>query len=573
MLLKVAYLSMIRRRLRRLLVDAQRARDVQHRILLQKIKRHANSDFGRTYGFAAIRSAGDFRKHMPVLTYDDHLPYMTRVLHGETTALFAPGTRILMFAMTSGTTGEPKRLPITEELFREYRAGWRLWGAGVFGDHRELLSSKTLQLSSDWRRYSSPTGVPCGQISGLAAETRPKVVAEQIFMPSSVVGRIHDTSAKHYTTLRLALASERVRMIVTANPSTLIELARRAGQHSESLVRDICDGTLSCDVPTEVRAALMRDISRRQPTRARHLERLIEQHGSLLPKYAWPDLSVLAVWTGGSVGVFTPKLFDLYGMAAVRDHGLSASEGRITIPLADGTSTGLLDFCHHYFEFIPVEERDSASPVVLEAHELEVGREYFVLLTSSGGLYRYDIHDVVRCTGFEGQAPYLEFLNKGKNFSSIVGEKLSEYQVIEAVQRSFRELKLAIDSFTLAPLLKEKPRYVLLLEPHVLCDRAAELQSSLQANLERVNEEYQEKCASERLLPVQIGIVPDGTWQTMRRSKTDARGNYEEYKHPCLVNDLSFAARLNVIYPSIPPVSRQSVSSLSGTSTMNASTR
>ena len=56
------------------------------------------------------------------------------------------------------------------------------------------------------------------------------------------------------------------------------------------------------------------------------------------------NLSVLAVWTGGSVGVFLPQLAELYGAVAVRDHGLSASEGRMTIPLADGTPAGLLDF-------------------------------------------------------------------------------------------------------------------------------------------------------------------------------------------------------------------------------------
>ena len=80
---------------------------------------------------------------------------------------------MLMFAMTSGTTGQPKRLPITAELFREYRAGWRMWGAGVFGDHVDLMSKKTLQLTSDWQQYRAPSGVPCGQISGLAAMTRP----------------------------------------------------------------------------------------------------------------------------------------------------------------------------------------------------------------------------------------------------------------------------------------------------------------------------------------------------------------------------------------------------------------
>jgi hypothetical protein len=279
------------------------------------------------------------------------------------------------------------------------------------------------------------------------------------------------------------------------------------------------------------------------------LNRLIDKHGALLPQHAWPRLVVLAVWTGGSVGVYFPQLADLYGRPAVRDHGLSASEGRMTIPLEDGTSAGMLDFYHHYFEFIPVEEHGGVNPTVLEGHELVEGCDYFILLTTSGGLYRYDIHDVVRCVGFEGQAPILTFLNKGKNYSNLAGEKISEHQVIQAVEQSFRDLGLPIDTFTLAPVMGDKPRYVMLVESHVHGGRAEELAQRVQANLERINEEYLEKCASQRLLPAEIGLVPSGTWDAMRRDRTGARGNFEEYKHPCLVNDLGFAPRLNPLYP------------------------
>jgi GH3 auxin-responsive promoter len=255
-------------------------------------------------------------------------------------------------------------------------------------------------------------------------------------------------------------------------------------------------------------------------------------------------LEVLAVWTGGSVGVFLPQLAALYGETAVRDHGLSASEGRMTIPLADGTPAGLLDFYHNFFEFVPIEEHGSENATVLEAHELQEGRDYFILLTTSGGLYRYDIHDVVRCVGFEGEAPLLEFLNKGKSFANVTGEKLSEYQVIEAVEQSFSDLGLAIDAFTLAPVMEEKPRYVLLIEPHVHRGRAAEVAKLLQRRLEQVNEEYAEKCASGRLLPAQVREVPAGTWNNLRREKTALRGNFEEYKQPCLVGELDFVDRL-----------------------------
>jgi hypothetical protein len=182
---------------------------------------------------------------------------------------------------------------------------------------------------------------------------------------------------------------------------------------------------------------------------------------------------------------------------------------------------------------------------VLEAHELKEGRDYFILLTTSGGLYRYNIHDVVRCVGFEGEAPMVEFLNKGKNFSSVTGEKLSEYQTIRAIEHALEELRLPAEAFTLAPVFEQQqPRYVLLVEPRLHQGRAAELARRTQANLERINVEYAEKCASGRLLPVEVREVPAGTWDSMRNEKTRHRGNFEEYKHPCLVSDLDFAERV-----------------------------
>jgi hypothetical protein len=364
-------------------------------------------------------------------------------------------------------------------------------------------------------------------------------------VPPADVAGIHDSALKHYTALRIALAMDRIGMIVTANPSTLLEFGRRANQEREALIRDIHDGTLTCDIPSNIRAAIAKHISQPNPGRAAELEQIVEQHGALRPRDVWPYLKVLAVWTGGAVGVYLPRLEAMYGKTAIRDHGLSASEGRMTIPLADNSAAGILDFYHHYFEFIPVDEHDSDRPTVLEAHELEIGRDYYIVLTTSGGLYRYDIHDVVRCVGFEGQAPLIEFLNKGNSFSSLTGEKLSEHQAIRAVELSFQQLQLPIETFTLAPIMEDKPRYVLLVEPAAHGGRGIELAQQVQSNLLHVNEEYREKFTSGRLHPVALREVPPGTWRALRHERTRERGNFEEYKHLCLVGDLSFVSRLD----------------------------
>ncbi len=528
----------------RYVAGAKDGRATQRRVLLDKIGRTAASDFGRRYGFDRISDVATFRQQVPITTYEDYAPFVERVMQGDTEAMFAPKTRVLMFAMTSGTTAKPKRLPVTDLFYQEYRRSWQLWGTGVYRDHPDLLQRQTLQLSSDWQLESTPSGAPCGNISGLAATSRPFYMKRVFALPAHVI-KIRDFTAKHYASLRLSLASDNVGMLITANPSTLVEFARRATSDSESLIRDIHDGGISNDynVPADVRRALK---SRLRPNRkrAQELEALVASTGELRPKDCWPHLKMVAVWTGGSVGIYLPQLEQYYGDVVTRDHGMSASEGRMTIPMADGTPDGMLDFAHHFFEFIPSEEQGSPDPTVLEAHELEPGEEYFILLTTSAGLYRYDIHDRVRCTGFVDEVPVLRFLNKGRHFSSVTGEKLSEHQVVMAVTRSFEALNLEPCTFTLAPTMGMKPRYELLLEPGAHLSYAQQLAELVQQNLGEVNEEYADKCRSGRLEPLAIHEIPEGTWAALRANRSRERGNFEEFKQPLLVGDVKFIEQL-----------------------------
>ena len=125
-----------------------------------------------------------------------------------------------------------------------------------------------------------------------------------------VVSKIRDSDSKLYTAMRLAIADRRIGMVRTANPSTLIQLAKLADTRKEDLIRDIADGTLSSaeNVPGEVRQALRRKISRRGQERARELEAIVDRTGSLLPKDFWPETQLLAIWTGGSAGAYLSTL-------------------------------------------------------------------------------------------------------------------------------------------------------------------------------------------------------------------------------------------------------------------------
>lgn len=542
MLIRWSYVLLRQLELKRFRARARHTQRIQRRVLFEKLHRHADSDLGRDHGFSNIRSIEDFRRQVPLTTYDYYAPYIERVKRGELGAMFRPGTKLWMFALTSGTSGDPKFIPITGEFFREYRRGWHHWGLATYMDHFDLTWKWTLQLSSNWQEFFTEGGIPCGQISGLAAETAPPISRVVFLLPKWLV-KIGDSNARRYMALRLSIYSSRVGMIITANPSTLVELARLADRRKESLIRDLYDGGLADDVqiPAEVRRRLARRLKKRHPRRARELEAIVERCGTLYPREFWPAMRVLAVWTGGTVGAYLPRVTEYYGNVVFRDHGLSASEGRMTIPLRDGISAGVLDYETSYFEFIPEEEHENARPTVLEAHELERDRNYYIVLSTSSGLFRYDIHDLVRCVGFEGTAPLLEFLNKGSGFSNITGEKLSEFQAVAAVKNSFAEMGLPFEQFTMAPVFGDPPGYVVLLEKPLPDSHRTELAGKINEHLARLNTEYRSKLASGRLRPVTLRRVPEGTWERIRQRKVSRQGiGLEQYKHPYLASKLGF---------------------------------
>ena len=151
---------------------------------------------------------------------------------------------------------------------------------------------------------------------------------------------------------------------MAANPSTLVSLAKIGNNEKAELIRDLADGTLTTrfDFPADVRESLAERTQQRHPDRVRELERIISSTGSLYPKDYWPNLQFLANWTGGSMGAYLRQYPDYWGNPPVRDIGLIASEGRMTIPLEDGTAAGVLDILHQFYEFIPEAEIDSVHP-------------------------------------------------------------------------------------------------------------------------------------------------------------------------------------------------------------------
>jgi hypothetical protein len=520
----------------------RRPRDVQEALLRRILAEQTATAFGRDHGFDRIRTVTDFRRQLPVAPYEYFEPYLARVRNGEINALLAD-ERVLMFALTSGTTAARKTIPITPRYLTDFRRGWNRWGLRALLDHQRISCAPILQLTGDPEEFHTPAGIPCGSVSGLAVRTQHRYIRFLYCLPAAA-SPIKDTHAKYYVALRLSLGRP-VGMISTANPSTLAAMGRLLNDEKESLLRDLHDGTLNrkLNLPDTIRSDLL-PYMKRYTKRAERFDHIAEKTGELWPRDVWPpDRMLLGTWTGGSVGPYLRQVERYFGKTDVRDLGLVASEGRMTIPLRDGTPGGVLDVTTHYFEFIPEAEGESPNPTVLGVHELEEGKHYYILLTTAAGLYRYHIHDLVRVAGFHGRTPLLEFLGKGHHFASLTGEKLSEYQVTRALADVTHRLGVPLPVYTLAPVWDdERPYYGIFVERGSWDEgTVGSVLSAFDGALSAANDEYRGKRTSERLGPVRVFWLPRHTWANWDRERlAKSGGPPEQYKHPCLIGDLKF---------------------------------
>ena len=185
----------------------------------------------------------------------------------------------------------------------------------------------------------------------------------------------------------------------------------------------------------------------------RRLEQKLGSHAS--PSQLWPHLSVVSAWADGWAAPDAQKAAALFPQAVFQPKGLLATEGVVSIPWGDeGDGAAAVPALNsHYLEF---EEEPGGA--VLPVHALEEGREYTVLLTTGGGLWRYRLGDLVRAEGREQQTPRLRFAGRMDGVCDLRGEKLNPRFVKKALEACGCGAGFAM----LAPSIKaEPPRYLL----------------------------------------------------------------------------------------------------------------
>jgi hypothetical protein len=147
----------------------------------------------------------------------------------------------------------------------------------------------------------------------------------------------------------------------------------------------------------------------------------------------WPNLRVISCWSDANAARDAAELTRIFPGVHVQPKGLLSTEGFVSIPLADAAAPALAYRSHFY-------ELRAASGEVLPAAQANVGQRYGIVLTTGGGLYRYDTEDLVEIVGFRDTCPLLRFIGRAHHVSDHYGEKLNELFVRERLHAALGDV-------------------------------------------------------------------------------------------------------------------------------------
>ncbi len=462
---------------------AQNVEAAQTALLTHYLQANQNTQYGQRHGFSAIRSPGEYQQKVPLTSYDDYTTDIARVGAGQAAILTAEPVR--MFELSSGSSAASKLIPYTGGLKAEFQRGLAPWIYDLYSHLPDLQRGPaywSITPLTDGQRFT-PGGIPIGFESD-SAYLGPlgKWLVESVLAVPNSVKTLTDIQAFRYQTLLHLLRQPHLRLISVWNPTFLTLLLEALKPNWDELLSEIAQGNVEQRIQPD-------------PQRASALKALSPSE----PDSLWPRLRLLSCWADGASAPYARQLRTLFPGATLQGKGLLATEAFVSFPLV-GVEGGVLAINSHFFEFLD-ESGDS-----FLAHQIEKGKTYSVVVTTGGGFYRYQLHDVVEVLGHWRQIPRIRFVGKADHISDWFGEKLDERFVANALAKVFAAHNLTPAFAMLAPNDGANFHYSLYIE----CDRVpAALAKDLDDALcENFHYDYCRKLG--QIGPVQAAQVSNG---------------------------------------------------------------
>lgn len=465
----------------------------QEKLLLSLVDTAKKTLFGREHTFETIRSVSDFQEKVKVSDYEDLKPYIERVKRGQANILWTDVPEY--FAKTSGTTSGSKYIPISREgmPFQVKGAQSALFHYIAKKNNADFVNGKMIFLQGS-PELEEVFGIKTGRLSGIVAHHIPKYLQKNR-LPSWETNMMEDWEAK---------------------VDKIVEETEKENM------------TLISGIP---------------PWLIMYFEKLNEKHGKKI-KQIFPNLQLIV--TGGvNYEPYRDKMEELLGGQVDIVQTFPASEGFFAFQ-DDYTKEGLLLLTDHgiFYEFIPLEEYGKPDAARLTLKEVELNKDYALILTTNSGLWAYSIGDVVR---FIDKNPYRILVSgRTKHFTSAFGEHVIAFEVEEAMKATVEKFPAQITEFHLAPQVNPAeglPYHEWFIEFEKEPENPEAFKSELDSQLRKRNTYYDDLISGNILQPLHLTLLKKNAFHEYAKSQGKLGG---QNKTPRLANDRKIAGLLEI---------------------------
>ncbi len=475
----------------------QHPKEAQDRIFKKLIQTAQGTEWGKKYGYPSVKNAKDFRKSLPVQDYEAFKPYIVRMMEGEKDLLWSG--RVKMFSKSSGTTNDKsKYIPVSSENFRDshIRGSWDTMTL-VYNQlpDCQVFYGKSFLMAGNHDRYPDNPETIYGDVSALMIRNMPKI-ALPFFEPDLDIVLRDDWESK------IKLMAE------VACREDVAPLIRMVG-----------------GVPTWIIVFF------------RHI---LEHSGKSNILEVWPNFE-LYIHGGVSMAPYREQFQHFLPSEQVNYFEVyNASEGYFATQPNIGEQDMLLLLNNGvYYEFLPMEEWHKDDPQAISLEDVELGKNYAIVISTNAGLWRYLIGDTVM---FTSKTPYkIKITGRTKQFVNAFGEEVMVSNTDKALEEACHEMNAIVAEYTVAPVYFKgsgKGGHEWLIEFEKAPQDLDAFNILLDSKLQRINSDYEAKRYKNMALEqLRLRALPRGTFLNWLRSK----GRYgNQSKVPRLSNNRQY---------------------------------
>ena len=462
----------------------QNAVEDQEKLLISLVKTAEKTLFGREHQFEAIKNVQDFQNQVKIADYEELKPYIEKVKKGQRNILWTDTPEY--FAKTSGTTSGSKYIPISKEGMPYQIAAAQ---SAIFHyisqkNNADFVAGKMIFLQGS-PELEEINGIKTGRLSGIVAHHIPNYLQKNR-LPSLKTNLIEDWETK------------------------VDEIVKETEKENMTLISGI------------------------PPWLIMYFEKLIERNGKKITEL-FPNLQLII--TGGvNFEPYREKMNELLGKPVDTIQTFPASEGFFAFQ-DDYQNEGLLLLTNHgiFYEFVPLEEYGKPDAKRLTLKDIDLHKDYALILTTNSGLWAYSIGDVVR---FISKNPYRVVVSgRTKHFTSAFGEHVIAFEVEEAMKATVEKFPAQITEFHLAPQVNPTeglPYHEWFIEFEKEPENLEIFSNNLDEEMRNRNTYYDDLISGNILKPLIISKLKRNAFQDYAKSEGKLGG---QNKIPRLAND------------------------------------